>query len=269
MLQYASKLKEKMLELTRLFCIERSIFQKLVIIYQYIRLLNKDPLAKSILQKIFDDTIKSVGVKNADCFDENEFLDVSGEAIFTKDFWQYFSNLETIHNRMKKMKDCQACDKSQYSKLRKLFSKPYSKAMFKLSFEVINSEVFERMDQECFFSKKADKVWFDEKRSILYIQDKKILINKQKKINDSHKILKYIFITNKNNLTDDFFFSEIASDEFGDFEYASRSRGWEKYRTACRRLQDNIRKQTNGIIGDFLIFNTGKTGKVKINKKYL
>jgi len=68
MLEYVSKIKQKMLEFTRLFCLETSIFQRFVIIYKYIYFLNSDPLAKNILQGIFDDTTKTTKQKN-----RNEF----------------------------------------------------------------------------------------------------------------------------------------------------------------------------------------------------
>jgi len=269
MYKTAQKLKEKMSEFTRLFGIERNIFQKLVIVYKYIRLLHRDPLAKNILQKIFDETVKSVGMRNADCFDEDEFLDVRGKAIFSKEFWQYYSNLETIHDNMKNMRDCQICDKKQYTKLKKLFSKPYSKKMFSLSFEVINSEMFERLDQECFFSKKQDRTWFDEKRSILHIKEMLIKIVKQDKITNSHKILRYIFITNKKNLNDEFFYSEIAEIEFGDLDYNENLKAWERYRDACKYTNKLILKQTNNKVGNFLIFNTGQQGRVKLNRDFI
>jgi len=267
----SQKLKEKMLELTKLFCIERSLFQKLVIIYKYIKLLNKDPLAKNILQKIFDETADTVGEQQAGCFDEDEFLDVRGEAIFSREFWSYYTNLEVIHRRMKKIRKCKLSDKKDYDNLCKLFSKPYSKEMFDLSFKVVNSEVFERMDQECFINNddKSDKTWFDEKNSILYIQGKAVKINQRNRITNAHKILKYIFITNKDNLFDDFYYAEIAEDEFNDSDYNSQKRGWEKYHVACREIQRKIKKQTNNTICDFLVFDTGKTGKVSLNNKYI
>ncbi|PIT87252.1 MAG: hypothetical protein COU31_04115 [Candidatus Magasanikbacteria bacterium CG10_big_fil_rev_8_21_14_0_10_40_10] len=258
-------LKQKMLELTKLFRIERSLFQKLVIIYKYIRLLHRDPLAKNILQKIFDETAKTVGKTNADCFDENEFLDVKGEAIFSKEFWTYYSNLETIHGNMKRLKKCDLSDKSLYDKLCRLFSKPYSKKMFELSFEVVNSEVFERLDHESFcLEKEADnKTWFDEPNSFLYIKGKRIKINERMEITNFHKLLKHIFVSNKDNIGDDFYYAEIAEDEFHELEY----KNWKKYHNACFNLNKKIAKKIG--INDFLLFNTGKKGRVNINKKYL
>ena len=152
-LSSSQKLKEKMLELTKLFCIERDIFQRLVIVYKYIKLLNTDPLAKNILQKIFDDTAHMLGDVEAKQLDEEKFVDVKGEALYSQKFWIYYSNLETIHNRMKAVKKCQVRDKKEFKKLRNLFSKPYSKKMFELSFEVVNSEMFDKMDEDCFLTK--------------------------------------------------------------------------------------------------------------------
>ena len=87
--------------------------------------------------------------------------------------------------------------------------------MLVLSFKVVNSNVFDKLDRQCFYSEdkpKKGKTYFDQKRSILYIKGQKVLINIQNKITNTHKILKYIFIDNKKNLKDDFFYSEIAED---------------------------------------------------------
>ncbi|MFA5184775.1 MAG: hypothetical protein WC456_04605, partial [Patescibacteria group bacterium] len=73
----------------------------------------------------------------------------------------------------------------------------------------------------------------------------------------------------KDNLTDDFFYSEIAESEFGEVDYKHRPNNWRKYHTACEDIKEKIRNQTADEINDFLIFNTGKTGRIRINKKYL
>ncbi len=80
-------------EFARLFSLETNLFQRLVIVYKYIRFLNTDPLAKNILQKIFNDTAKIIG-KVEGCMDETKFLDVEGQALFSRDFWIYYKNLE-------------------------------------------------------------------------------------------------------------------------------------------------------------------------------
>ena len=265
------KIKQKMLELTRLFCIEGNIFQKFVIVHKYIWFLNKDPLTKDILQKMFDDTSKVIGLLNRESMDEEEFLDVKGEAICTNDFWMYYSNLEVIYGKMKKIKECKICDKIKFDNLCRLFSKPYSQEMLELSFKVINSNVFDQLDQKSFLSdgKSEKQTWFDEKKSVLYIKGKKIYINRQDRMTNAHKVLRYIFITNKSNLTDDFFFSEIAEGEFGELDYKNRKNNWRTYFRACRDINTKIFAQTNELINNFLLFNTGRKGKVSVNKKHL
>jgi len=265
------KLKKKILELTRLLCAETGIFQKLVIIYKYIYLLNTDPLAKNILQGIFDDTTKTMGEMCGGVTNEDEFMNVKGEVLFTNEFWLYFSNLEKIHDRMKKIKQQPACNRQEIHDLCNLFSKSYSHEMLELSVKVVNSNVFDRLDQEGFLNgdKLEGKTYFDQKRSILYIKGQKVLINMQDKITNTHKILKYIFVDNKKNLEDDFFYSEIAEAEFEDLEYKDSKNAWQTYHVACRDINLKITKQTNNKITDFLIYNTGKTGKVKLNSRYI
>ena len=171
---------------------------------------------------------------------------------------------------MKKIKECKFTEKKEFDDLCRLFSKPYSKDSLKLSFKVINSNIFEQLDQKSFFSEDdgAKKTYFDQKRSILWLKGQKVPIGKQNKIGNAHKLLKYIFIDNKDNLDDDFFYSEIAEDEFDDFdEYKENRRRWKRYHNICfevnKKIEDSLK------IKDFLIFNTERKGKVKFNKKYL
>ncbi len=263
------KTKENMLEFTQSFSVERNTFQRFVIVYKYVSFLNKEPIVKDILQKIFNDTAKIIGEPDVNT-DENEFLKVKGEVILSREFWTYYSNLEIIHGKMKQIQQCQLADKPEFEQLSNLFSKPYSEKMLTLSFEVVNSEIFNRLDQACFYleDEKENETFFDEKKSILFIKGEKIMINKQAKDSNSHKLLKYIFITNKNNLTDDFFFSEIAENEFSELDY-NEDKNWRKYHMACQVINRKTEKNTKDKINDFLIFNTGNKGKVSLNKKYL
>jgi hypothetical protein len=103
----------------------------------------------------------------------------------------------------------------------------------------------------------------------LFVRGEKIAINKQAKTTNAHKVLKYIFVTNKDNLDDDFFYSEIAEDEFEDTEYTLDNESWRKYHVACQVVNKKVADHTKGEIKDFLVFNTGIKGKVKLNKKYL
>lgn len=266
---YCSALKEKMLELTRLFCIENNIFQRFVIVYKYITLIDKDPVTKEVLQGIFDNTAKVMGEAGQE-LNEDKFLNVKSEVIHTNEFWVYYSNLKIIYSRMKKIKECKITDKKEFDDLCRLFSKPYSKDSLKLSFKVINSNIFEHLDQKSFFSEEEEvkKTYFDQKRSILWIKGQKIQIGKQDKIGNAHKLIKYIFVDNKDSLDDNFFYSEMAEDEFDDFdEYKENHRRWRRYHAICREVNQKVEDALK--IKDFLIFNTGRKGRFKINKKYL
>ncbi len=265
----ADTIKKRMLEFTQLFSIERNVFQRFVIVYKYIYFLNTDPVAKSVLQKIFDETSKVMGEHSEDCLDEDQFLDVKGQAIFSRQFWIYYSNLEIIYGKMKKLKKCGVDDKLEFETLCQLFSKPYSRDMLSLSFKVVNSEIFNQLDKESFFEAEKEETWFDDKLSVLYVRSKKVLINKQDKITNAHKLLHHIFITNKNNIEDEFFYSEIADDEFGDMDYTKDQEAWKRYHRASEYVNEKICEQTDNEIRDFLVYNTGKQGRVKINKAYL
>ena len=267
---YASKIKEKMLEFTRLFSIERSVFQRFVIVYKYIYFLNSDPIAKGAMQKIFEETAKVIGRERDCCMDEDQFVNIKGEALFSREFWIYYTNLEVIHGKMKNIKKRCITDNKEFDNLYKLFSKPYSKQMLELSFKVVNSEVFERLDKDCFFNGKDEdnKTRFDDKKGVLYVRGMSVEINKQNKITNAHKILRHIFITNKDNLEDDFFYAEIAEDEFHELDYKNRKNNWRKYLRACEDVNSKVKEQ-NKEIKHFLKFSSGTKGKVKINKKYL
>lgn len=268
--QKTENLKNKMREFTRLFTIEVGVFDKLVIIYKYFRLLDTNPLAKDILQKIFDDTIKLQGIIENEFQDKEDFFDIDGEAIFTRDFWLYYANMENIHRRMKKLKDCKLSDREEYEDLCRLFSKPYSDDMLELSFKVINSKVFEKISHEDFIEEdENEKIHFDEKRSVLHVKGMRVKISKQDKITNAHKILKYILVSNNDNLEDDFYYSEIAFDEFGDLEYSKDPKAWERYHDACKYINKIVQDQTDGKVEDLLIYNTGKQGRVRLNKKFI
>ena len=58
----------------------------------------------------------------------------------------------------------------------------------------------------------------------------------------------------------------LSKEKLSENDYNGTS-DWKKYYRACKRLQEKIRIDTG--IDDFLIFSTGKTANVKINKKYI
>lgn len=108
---------------------------------------------------------------------------------------------------------------------------------------------------------------FNEFASTLYIKGYQIKINRQNKENMQHKILKYIFVNNKDNLSIKFNYSDLAfwnnDIDFDDVD------GWKRYYRPCEQINEKIRKDTNNEITDFLDFNTGSAGYVIIKEKFL
>jgi|GEM_PF-3152633 len=113
------------------------------------------------------------------------------------------------------------------------------------------------------------KLSFDSKESLLFVEGFKIPISMRDKKTIAHDILEYIFIDNSENIDDDFYYSEIASEKFGDTGYKGTPTAWRRYQAACMDIQDKVRKQTANTIEDFLIYNASQRGRVRINQKYL
>jgi len=265
-------LKQKMLELTSLFSVETTIFERLVLIYKYFRLIDNDPLAKEMLQKIFNDSLEVFGKYDYE-IDElgKEFTTVDGKVLETTRFWHYMTNLRIIHRCMEKLYKSDLKDTKLMNDLRNLFSRSYSQETYELSMNIINNEVFEKLSEQKFVHllDKGSKTFFDDKKSALYVKGHGVQINKQGKITNAHKILHHIFVSNKDNITDEFYFSEIAEDEFGELDYKSRKNNWRTYARACEHVNSKVKKQTDGQITDFLVISSGTTGHVKVNPKYL
>ncbi|QQG52187.1 MAG: hypothetical protein HY931_02450 [Candidatus Falkowbacteria bacterium] len=262
----SEKIKETLTQLTELFHLEKNIFQKFVIIHKYVDFLNKTPITKEALQTIFDDSAATMG----DIY-ENLPNKEARNKIRGKKFWMYYSDLEMIHDIMGEFKVGKTSERTEFDNLCQDFSEPYSEEILELAFKVVNCHVFNRLDQESFLNekKKDGKTWFDEKNSILYIKGERVMINNHDKITNAHKILNYIFTTNKDNLEDDFFYSEIAFEEFEDMEYKEDKCAWRKYFTACQEIKNKIIKCTKNKVDNFLLFNSGQKGRVKINFEYL
>lgn len=259
-------IKETLIKLTESFNLEKSIFQKFVIIHKYVDYLNKTPLTKEVLQKIFEDTAFTMDELYENLPNKEVRSKVRG-----KKFWMYYSDLEMIYDVMNDFKSCKSLQKAEFDKLCLDFSEPYSEEILRLSFKVVNSYVFNHLDRESFFCehKKDGLTWFDEKNSILYIKGEKVIINRQDKITNAHKILRHIFINNKNNLSDDFYYSEIAFEEFEDMEYKQDKSSWKRYFIACEKIKNKIFDKTKNKVDNFLIFNTGQKGRVKLNSEYI
>jgi len=113
----------------------------------------------------------------------------------------------------------------------------------------------------------VNRLEFDEPNSLLMINEYKIPIARRKEKTDEHAILKELF-KDKN---DECFYAELSESilEVDNEEYNSNQKYWQKFYGACVRIQEKVSKATENSINDFLDFNTGITGSVKINKKYI
>jgi len=262
----SNKIKKTLTKLTETFRLEKNIFQKFVIIHKYIDYLNKTPLTKEVLQKIFEDTATTMNE-----IYENLPKKAIRNKVRGKKFWMYYSDLEMIHDTMGDFKDCKTMERTEFDKLCLDFSEPYSEEILELSFKVVNSHVFNWLDRKSFFTAKArdGKTWFDSKRSVLYIDEFKIKISEQSKETNAHKILKHIFSDNRDNINDNFFFSEMAEDVFEDLEYKADRNSWQRYYDTCKRINEKIKIKTKNVVNKFLIFNSGQKGYLRVNSKYL
>lgn len=110
---------------------------------------------------------------------------------------------------------------------------------------------------------------YDEKTRTLIIGDIKILIAKNEGNNNAHEIMTYIFIDNKNNLNDKFYYSEIADKRF-EADYNSENKyAPQMYSGACKRINDIIKDVTSGQTKELLIFNYSTKGHIQVNSKYV
>jgi hypothetical protein len=261
----AKELRAELKRLSSSFSEEENVFRRSIIVFNFVETIFKNKEAK----KAFDFLV-------AEASEEMKLAETGNEEAILKTklgcgcrFWRHFADLDAVHSIMKKMKRDK--DRLALKKLDEIICRPYSANLFQAAFQVASDCVLEKIEQEEFFknSDRGEKTWFNEKESVLYIKGEKILINHQQKITNAHKILRHIFITNKNNLKDNFFYSEIAFDEFEDMEYKQEKDGWRKYFIACREINLKIEKETKNKINDFLVFNYGKKGQVKINECFI
>ena len=139
-------------------------------------------------------------------------------------------------------------------------------------FDMLHNKIIDELDILILRNEKnknsKSRPHFKEANSTLVINGQKIKIARHDKHTNSHKLLKYIFVTKKGNPSEEYFYSEIAQEEFNDSEYHEDKNGWRKYHDAAVDINDKTRKGTKEKIEDFLILNTGKQGRIRLNKKY-
>ena len=263
-----SNVKELRAELKNLsssFFEEENVFRKSVIVFNFVETILKNKEAK----KSFDSLVAEAAeeINSAETGNEEDILKT--KLCCGSRFWRHFADLDAVHSIMKKMRRDK--DRRGLKKLSDIICQPYSANLFHAAFQVVGDCVLEKMEQEEFLKwvDKSGLTWFDEKRSILYIKGEKIQIKRKSADSNDHKILKYIFKDNKDNLHDEFFFSEMAEDAFGDEDYRNDKNSWRRYHDACIKLKNKIVDNTKCKISDFFIFSSGQTGSIKISPKYL
>ena len=65
----------------------------------------------------------------------------------------------------------------------------------------------------------------------------------------------FFILTKRPKRMNEYFYSEIAND-LNDEEYKYRVKGWNRYYKACLQINDITSKKTNGLVNDFINFNT-------------
>jgi len=86
-----------------------------------------------------------------------------------------------------------------------------------------------------------------------------------------YAIMQYIFNENKDDLTQDFFYSEICDYIAGEEKsYNSKIKdAHAPYSKACDRINNKIKDKTEGLVDDFLKPSYSNRGSVTVNQKYL
>lgn len=256
----------KLAKLAKDFSEEENVFQRSLTIFKFIEILQKNKDTKKALDSLLSETSKEMECKGLT--GEDDLL--CEKAGIECDFWVCYGALDKVHTLILKYKDTQ--DKRYTDKAVKLITASYYPEIYRICFKMVAGCLLEKMETDYLLANKKDKddkVYFDSQRSILRVKGFKILITQRGQENNAHKILKYIFKDNKDNLKDNFFFSEIAEDVFEDLEYKDDKNSWKKYHRACELINEKIIKGTKNAVDKFLIFNTGQKGFLKLNSEYL
>lgn len=260
------ELKIKLVKLAKEFSEEENVFQRSLTIFKFIEILQKNKDTKKALDSLLGETNKEIDYNKLS--DEDDLL--CEKAGIDCDFWVCYGALDKVHTLITKFKDTQ--DKRYADKAVKMITASYYPEIYRICFKMVAGCLLEKIETDYLLANKKEKskkTWFDDKRSILYLKDFKIMIAKKDKETNSHKVLKYIFKDNKDNLKDNFFYSEIAEDVFEDLDYKDNRNNWRPYYDCCLEINNKVLKGTKKTVENFLIFNSGKTGCLKINPEYL
>ena len=259
------ELKMKLVKNANAFSSADTVFQRSISIFKFIEIILKNKEAKKALDSILGEANKEL-----DCYqlsgEDNLMCEKLG---LNCKFWWFYSNLDEIHTLMKKYKETD--DKKYHNKVKDILSDDYSQEVFSLSMKVVGGCVIVKMGKKEFIAgevNKDEKTWFDDKKNILHVRAFKIMITREGKETNAQKTLKYIF-KDKDNLKDNFFYSEIAEDVFEDLEYKDDKNSWRRYNRTCQVINEKIFKNTKKAVENFLIYNTGQKGFLKINQEFI
>ncbi len=100
---------------------------------------------------------------------------------------------------------------------------------------------------------------FDSEKSILYLNEFEIPINRHGSITDQHRILAFMF--KHDNLRQEFFYAEMSEEVFGDEYDKQPRRFWDN----CELINEKVANDTKGFCPKLLIATLEKQGLVKIN----
>jgi len=264
-----TQIAEKLNAYIESFKSESNSFKKVAIIHDYIEYAKNDDKLSGLLKDIIlrsENNIDKILKKEIEGLTLKELGYKNGQFVASDIVWILFCYFLMIYE---KMGDYKKTDKEGQKEIEKWLGeeiiRPDLLIIVQTFFIILHQYIITLLNKEIFLSGYSSKIFFDEPHSILYFFGEPIKISKQDDKNTvAHQIIKYIFIDNKDNLSNDFFYREIHDDLFNDEEYKP-----EKYYIACRDIQEKIRMQTAKKIEDFLIFNSGKKGRVKLNNIYL
>lgn len=248
---------------------EGNPFKKVTLIHDYIGYVKYNEKLSELLKDIISRTEKNIDKiikKEIENLTLKELGYKNGQFAADDLMWLFYLFFFMVYKKMEDYKIVGLDEKKEIEKwLGEEIIRPDILAAVQTFFIIFHQYILTLLNKEIFLNGYSSKIFFDEPKSVFYFFGEPVKISKQDDKNTvAHIILKYIFIDNKDNLHDNFFYREIHDLMFDDEDYNPG-----KYYVACRDIQEKIRTQTAKRVEDFLIFNTGKKGRVKLNKLYL
>jgi len=263
------QIAEKIAKITAKFQSEINPVKKMIIIHKYMDFLKTDSKLKMMFEeennKTFT-TLKSMMTGTATFAD---FEIHTGKPNFGHNTIYFYCFLDAMYKAMEGFKEVKD-DKKRVKKFEldaeKMFSSEITNMTFVMAFGVLNKKIFNKLSTEDFISESKNNkaIYFDSDKSVLFFKGEKIKIKRKADLPLEHYILETLF--DNEDKVEEIYYQDIAEDKLKELNY-NNTKDWKKYYRACKSLQDKVRLGAK--VDDFVIFTTGKTGNVRINKKYL